>query len=78
MSLNKDILGQLLFDVRNTFNNRTMDDLIAQYGTLDAVRLAICKADAEAIISHIKDYADVPALGLVAPNGNVTGTAKIK
>jgi hypothetical protein len=77
MPLNKDVLGTLLYNARAAFDNKTMDELIAQHGTLEGVRLAICKADAEAIINHFKVDATVPALGLTAPNGAVTGTAKI-
>lgn len=77
MSLNKDILGQALFDVRNSFNNRTHDDLVAAFGDDNAIRLAICKAEAVCIINHFTTYGVVPALGLIAPNGAVTGSAKI-
>lgn len=69
MALDKDELGLDLFNVRKFFSDKTMDELIAIYGTLDAVRLAACKADAEAIINHIK------AKGKVSGNVTTTGSS---
>ncbi len=77
MALDKDILGTALHTARSYYSNRTMDDLINEFGTLDNVRLALNKKEAEVYINHFKANAVVPALGLVAPNGNVTGSAKI-
>lgn len=83
MALNSDTLGQALHDARQTFNDKTIDELIQAYGSLDGVRLAIAKADAVAIISHFKTYGDIS--GAVATTGTataqsgniVTGTGKI-
>ena len=69
MALNKDILGQALFDVRNPFCNRTYNDLLAQYGTDDGVRMALSVAEAEVIINHFTGNTEV------AVNVNTTGTA---
>jgi len=77
MALNADILGTDLYNAREAFNNQTMDELIAVYGDLAGIRLAVAKADAAAIIAHFKSNATVPALGLTAPDGAVTGEAKI-
>ena len=51
--LSKDVLGLDLFNKRNAFCNKTRDELMATYGNEDAIRLAACKADAEAIINHL-------------------------
>lgn len=77
MALDQNVLGQLLFNNRIVFNNKTKDQLIAQYGSLDAALLEACKADAKAIIDHFKadGVLRVPGLGLVSPTGNVTGTS---
>lgn len=79
MALSKDILGAALFDARQLFNNRTYSDLIDEYGDEDGIRLAAAKADAEAIVQHIVNYATVPGTGLIAPpsGGAVTGIAAI-
>ncbi len=77
MALNKDTLGGLLYNARLQFQGKTADELIQAYGSLDDAFLAACKADAEAIINHFKNDGTVPALGLNAPNGPVTGTAHI-
>ena len=77
MALNKDVLGAALYSRRNSFNDKTLDELIAEYGTLENLRLAICKADAEEIINHFKSAALItlnPA-GLTAGATAVTGTA---
>lgn len=78
MSLDKDILGTARFNALNAFNNRTLDDLMNQYGTLDNLRVAMMKADSDAIVTHFKTSATIPATGLIAPNGAVTGSAKIQ
>ena len=79
MALDKDILGTALHNARQTFANQSFDDLIAIYGTLDGIRLAASKADAQAIIDHFKanGVLTVPGAGLVAPSGGgaVTGNS---
>jgi hypothetical protein len=79
MAMDKDILGQALYNVRQDFQNRSYNDLIAQYGSMEAARLDYAKKEADVFIKHVKDYADVPGTGLVAPGGGgaVTGMAKI-
>jgi hypothetical protein len=51
---------------------------LQNYDTIEDARLAALKADSDAIINHFTTYGVVPALGLIAPNGNVTGAAKIQ
>jgi len=79
MPLSKDVLGAALKSARDSFNNKTKDELIATYGSEDGIRLAACKAEAEAIITHFTANAllNVPGTGLVAPTtgGPVTGTS---
>ena len=60
------------------FANKTNDELLQNYDTIEDARLAALKADSDAIINHFTTYGVVPALGLIAPNGNVTGAAKIQ
>jgi hypothetical protein len=80
--LDKNILGPTLFAKRNEFCNKTRDQLLAIHGDDDGIRMAACIADAEAIIDHIKSFAEVQSLGLVAPSGTtggpVTGQTIIK
>jgi len=77
MALNKDILGQLLFDARNQFCDKSPEELLQMYGSWPAIRLAACKADAEAIIQHLQTDAalSVPGTGLQAGQVPVTGTS---
>ena len=79
MPLSKDILGTDLYNVRNTFSNKTEQDLIATYGSIENARLAACKAEAEAIINHFKanSLLTIPALGFISasPGQPVTGTS---
>ena len=77
MSLNANTLGQALHDARQPFNDKSMADLIATYGTLDEVRLALAKADAGAIIDHFKanGVLHVPGTGLLAGSVAVTGNS---
>lgn len=58
MALNKDTLGTELYNVRAGFNDKTLDELIDQYGNLEAARLAMAKAEAEVIINHFKNNAE--------------------
>lgn len=72
MALNKDVLGQMLYDARTNFCDKTLDELKQLYGnSLNAIRLAAAKADAEAIINHIKAAGVVNVTVTV----NTTGTA---
>ena len=76
MALSKDILGVDLFNVRQQFSNKTRDELLMMYTTDDAIRLAACKAEADAIINHFK----TAGLVLVTTTGtdtNHTGTGQI-
>jgi hypothetical protein len=78
MALNKDILGAAIYNARASFCNKDYDTLLADYGNNEeAMRLAICKAEAEAIINHFTANAvlTVPGTGLAAPNGAVTGSS---
>lgn len=69
MALSKDILGTALYNARNAFDDKTLDELIATYGSLNGVRLAMAKADAEEIINHFK------ANAVITVNVVTTGTA---
>lgn len=75
--LNKDVLGQDLYNARNAFNNLTATELITAYGSLANARLAACKADAEAIINHFKSSSllTIPGTGLAAGPTAVTGNS---
>jgi hypothetical protein len=58
MALDKDILGLALHNARKVFCDKTMDELINEYGSLDEVRKAQASADADEIIKHFKTYAE--------------------
>ena len=76
MALNKDILGQQLYDAFNAYNNK---DIIAT-GDIEAARLAFCKTLADVVINHFKTAAVIIPDALFAPEhaGLVTGTGKIE
>jgi len=69
MALNKDILGFALYSARADFSDKTLNELITEYGSLESARLAMCKVDAEEIINHFK------AAGVINVNVVTTGTA---
>jgi hypothetical protein len=79
MALDKDILGQAIYDVRVIFSNKTYQQLVTTYGTMEAARLAAAKAEAEVIINHIKTAGVVLPNTFFAPQnaGLITGTGKI-
>lgn len=58
MALDKDILGQAIYDVRNIYSNKTAAQLITTYGNIEAARLHAAKAEAEVIINHFKANAE--------------------
>jgi len=67
MPLSKDVLGAALKSARDSFNNKTQEQLIDEYGSLDAARLAQAKAEADEIIKHFKNNAVITV--------STTGTA---
>jgi len=77
MALDNSILGEAIYEARSIFTNQTYDELITTYGSLEAARLAICKAEAAAIISHFQTSGElhVPALGFMAGTVAVTGNS---
>lgn len=79
MALNKDVLGLALYNARQPFMDKNIDEVIATYGSIEAYRLAIAKADADEIIKHFKANIQItiPGAGLVAPSGGgpVTGAS---
>lgn len=78
MALNKDILGTDLYNMQNQFfNNKTSDEIIMLYGSMEAARLECCKKEAEIIINHFKNniQLSIPGLGLTAGANPVTGTS---
>lgn len=68
MAMNKDLLGLDLYNIRQMFSNKTMDELIDEYGTLENIRIEACKKEAEVIINHLKNSV------VVSVNVNVTTT----
>jgi hypothetical protein len=75
MALDKDILGQALYDDLSFFNNKNKDEI----GDIETARLNFCKQMAETIINHFKEniLLTIPGTGLVAPSGGgpVTGAS---
>jgi hypothetical protein len=86
MALNKDTLGQALYDFRTTFNNKTIEQLEAEFGNLESARLAAAKGEAEIIINHIKNNAEgeyqlgslIAGANAVTKVSGVTVAVKIK
>lgn len=75
MALDKDILGQALYDAFNLYNNK---DIVAT-GDIEGARLAFCKTLANVVITHFKNAAVIIPDAMLAPEhaGPVTGTGKI-
>jgi hypothetical protein len=76
MALDKDILGTAIYNVRQSYVNRDYNDLISEFGNMDAARLAQAKDEAHAIIDHFKNYAQINAttgVGLTAGVNPVVG-----
>ncbi len=59
MPLNKVALGLDLYNVRNAFNEKTVAQLMATYGSFENARKAQCEMEAEAIINHFKANAQI-------------------
>jgi len=82
MALNKDTLGTALYNARSEWQNRDIDSLLNEYGTLEAARLEMCKAEAEAIIEHLRSNADglyvVGTLAAGATAVTATGVRQIR
>jgi hypothetical protein len=77
MALDKDILGQARYDAELAFFNKTSDELITAYGSIENARLAFLKKDSEIIIDHFKNNGQLATSGkgLVAGPNAVTGTS---
>lgn len=77
MALNKDILGAARVAAKGAFNGLTIDQVNATYGSMDGLRLAMEKADSDAIINHLKNYVSlmIPGTPMVAGPYTVTGTS---
>ena len=75
MALDKDILGQAMYNAFNDFNNKDINTL----GNIEDVRLSFCKTMANVIITHFKTNAVITPDAMLAPEhaGLVTGTGKI-
>ena len=72
MPLNKDILGDALYNCSKEWNDKTPDEL----GDMEQARKAFWTAMAEVVINHFKTSASIPGTGLVAPKYAVTHVAK--
>lgn len=77
--LNATTLGTARYNRRLEFTNKTANELIMAYGSMEAARLAMDIADSQVIINHFKVNAQltIPSTGFVAPpsGGPVTGTS---
>jgi hypothetical protein len=79
--LNGDDLGVLVHNFRMSFNNKTMDELIMEYGSLEVVRLACAKGEENIRMNYLKANTVVHSAGLIAPGGTggpVTGQTTIE
>lgn len=77
MPLNKDTLGMELYGIRQMFSNKTLEELIDEYGDLEEARKQACIKEAEVFINHLKANATltIPGTGMVAGSVAVTGTS---
>lgn len=76
--LDKDTLGTALYNVRQLFNEKTKDELLMMYTTIDNARLALCKKEAEAIINHFKSNGIILPGTFTNSGGPVTGSGTIQ
>ena len=72
MALDANRLGIAWYQIDQDYNETDIDP-----ATIEAVRQQIEIRKAHALINELVNNGEVPALGLFAPNGTVTGTAKI-
>ena len=70
--LNATTLGTARYNRRLEFTNKTANELIMAYGSMEAARLAMDIADSQVIIDHFKANAVIPGLTLTAPSGGGT------
>lgn len=77
MALDADAMGLAIYNVRQQFNNKDINEILMLYGSIDNARLEQCKNEAAAIINHIKTNGDliVPGTGLTSPSGPVSGSS---
>jgi hypothetical protein len=77
MALSKDVLGLALYNRRNEFCDKTLDELVDEHGSFEGAKLAMAKADAEEIINHFKAniLISIPATGFGVSGAVVTGIA---
>lgn len=77
MPLNKDTLGAARVAAKSSFNGLTINEVVMAYGSMDAYRLAIEKADSEAIINHFKTQSllTIPGTGMTAGAVAVSGVS---
>lgn len=77
MALNKDTLGAARLAAKSSFNGLDINQVTQMYGSMDGYRLAIEKADSDAIITHLKTSQTfiIPGTGMVAGPYPVTGAS---
>lgn len=59
MPLSKDTLGAALYAVRQKYCNKTIEQINTEFGSIEAMRLAEAKDEADEIIKHFKTFAQV-------------------
>jgi hypothetical protein len=79
--LNSNTLGTALYNVRNNYSNKTAQQLIDTYGSIENARLSQAKDEADVIIGHFINNIslNIPGTGLTAgavavAGASVTGT----
>jgi hypothetical protein len=71
-------LGAAINNARNAFNGLTSDQITAQYGNIDNMRLAMAQAEGTAIVSYFTANALIIPTSLESSEGPVTGTGTIE
>lgn len=69
MALIGDNLGLAIYNARQTFNDIPYNTLLQKYGTIEGIKIAMAKAEGNAIINYLKTNTSlqVPSLGFIAP-----------
>ncbi len=70
MALNGNDLGDAITAIENEYNEVNIADL-------PQARAEMNRRKYSALIAHFTTNGEIPAIGLNAPNGPVTGSAKI-
>lgn len=78
MALNGDDLGTAINAARNSFNGLTIDQVNTTYGSIGAMRLAMAKAEGNAIVNYFKSNGVIVPGSFSNSGGPVGGEGSIE